>query len=65
MNNDMSFYVDFGTLMVCNAEVRAESFVDLKTINLIKVGELRFEDDQIRLVVENQDGFLKFDNEIN
>ena len=49
MNNDMSFYVDFGTLMVCNAEVRAESFVDLKTINLIKVGELRFEDDQIKL----------------
>ena len=64
-NSDMSFYVDFGTLMVCNAEVRAESFVDLKTINLIKVGELRFEDDQIRLIVKNQDGFLKFDNEIN
>ena len=48
-NSDMSFYVDFGTLMVCNAEVRAESLVDLKTINLIKVGELRFEDDQIKL----------------
>ena len=26
---------------------------------------LQFEDDQIRLIVKNQDGFLKFDNEIN
>ena len=64
-NSDMSFYVDFGTLMICNAEVRAESFVNLKTINQITVGEMRFEDDQIRLVVKNQDDFLKFDNEIN
>ena len=61
----MSFYVDFGTLMICNAEVRVESFVDMKTINLITVGELRFEDGRIRLIVNNQDGFLKFDNEIS
>ena len=64
-NNDMTFYVDAGTLVVCNAEVRADSFVDIDTICLTKVGELRFEDDQIRLVVKNQDDFLKFDNEIN
>ena len=53
-NNDMTFYVDAGTLVVCNAEVRADSFVDIDTICLTKVGELRFEEDQINFVTSEQ-----------
>ncbi len=53
-NNDMTFYVDAGTLVVCNAEVRADSFVDIDTICLTKVGELRFEEDQIKFVASEQ-----------
>jgi hypothetical protein len=50
----MTFYVDAGTLVVCNAEVRADSFVDIDTICLTKVGELRFEEDQINFVTSEQ-----------